>query len=286
MPDGSVVELHMISSMGNGFTFPLQTMIFAAVVIVAYQLHGMHYAFRRSRSKTGLVNIGVFGDDIIVDRKVYDYVVQKLPLFGFSVNVDKSFNAGYFRESCGKDYWQGVLVRGVYIQDLTYETDCYSAINRLIRWGWRASLDVKPLVIPFMRRCRFLPIPPRDGDDEGVHVPEALSPGFYSIDTRSALYRVCESSARSWSPHPSGIRRVSYNKTRPINWDGIVVAFVGGFLRDGRFSVRSESKRSKVRQRSVPYWDFSPKAVGVNQRGVGWHAYALETLVECLKQVD
>jgi len=285
LPDGSVTELSMISSMGNGYTFPLQTMIFAAIVIVAYRLHGLEFSFRKSRSRTEQVNIGVFGDDIVVDRKIYTYLVDKLPLFGFVVNVDKSFSTGNFRESCGKDYWQGVLVRGVYIQELTHITDCYSAINRLIRWGWRTSIDVRPLITPLLKVSWFLPIPPRDGDDEGIHVPEALSSGFFDIGTRFPLYRVCESSPRVWSPHPTGVRRISRDKVRSINWDGIVVAFVGGYLRGGRFSVRSESKRLKVRQRQVPYWDFAPKAAGVNQRGVSWQAYALDMLVEQVKQV-
>lgn len=280
MPDGSWVELQMISSMGNGFTFPLQTMIFAAIVIVAYRLHGVPYAFRKSRSKTGRVNIGVFGDDIVVERSIYEYLIQKLPLFGFVVNADKSFNTGNFRESCGKDYWAGVLVRGVYLKELAYVTDCYSAINRLVRWGWRTSVDVKPLVTPLLRRCRFLPIPPRDGDDQGIHVPEALSPAFYDIDTHSALYRALEPISEGWRPHPDGLRRIGKKVCRPLNWDGILVAFVAGYLRDGRFSVRSENKRSKVRQKLVPFWDYAPKAVGVNPQGVGWHAYAAGIFVE------
>jgi hypothetical protein len=41
LPDGRVEQLWMVSSMGNGFTFPLETIIFACVVAAVYAIEGI-----------------------------------------------------------------------------------------------------------------------------------------------------------------------------------------------------------------------------------------------------
>jgi len=51
--------------------------------------------------------VRVFGDDIIVPRDYVLSVVDELSAFGHKVNVDKSFWTGRFRESCGKEYFDG-----------------------------------------------------------------------------------------------------------------------------------------------------------------------------------
>nr|URG16078.1 MAG: RNA dependent RNA polymerase [Leviviridae sp.] len=135
LPDGSFIELHMISSMGNGFTFALQTMLFAAIVVACYRLKAISPRFCRRRTHKGYLeaNCGVFGDDIVVRREAYDHVVHCLTLFGFEVNDDKSFNSGNFRESCGEDYFRGVNIRGVYLKTLATEQDCYSGRRMLLK---------------------------------------------------------------------------------------------------------------------------------------------------------
>lgn len=93
--DGVQHENHMFSSMGNGFTFELESLLFWAIVrTVAY--------FRRTRGA-----ISVYGDDIIAPSSLYEPLVQALSYLGFSVNPDKSFHEGPFRESCGKHWWNG-----------------------------------------------------------------------------------------------------------------------------------------------------------------------------------
>jgi len=117
---GRVIPLNMVSTMGNGFTFPLQTAIFAAVVRAVMRSYG-------DKSK----RVHVFGDDIVVPTKMYRRVVRLLGLLGFRVNHDKSFFEGPFRESCGHDYHLGVNVRGVYIKTLRDDRAVHVAINRL-----------------------------------------------------------------------------------------------------------------------------------------------------------
>jgi len=94
--------LEKFSSMGNGFTFPLETLIFFSLV----------------RATCGEGVVSVYGDDIICPAVDVDRVIRTLRLCGFTVNTAKSFWAGPFRESCGKDYYKGISVRPFYQKHL------------------------------------------------------------------------------------------------------------------------------------------------------------------------
>jgi len=83
------------TSMGNGFCFPLETLIFASVCAVL------------SKPKDFIV----YGDDIIVRQSVAHEVLKTLWGLGFRHNTDKTFLSGEFRESCGADYYAGQNVR-------------------------------------------------------------------------------------------------------------------------------------------------------------------------------
>lgn len=296
-PDGSERELYMVSSMGNGFTFSLQTMIFASIVIACYRLLGIKALKPRNPKKIPVNlpladeitridgsrpgNFGVFGDDIIVCREAYDYVVHALELFGFVVNTDKSFNTGDFRESCGSDYWRGSLVRGCYIKHLETPMDCYSAINRLIAWSARTSVTVELLVAHLMTYVRFLPIPRRDGDDEGFKVPWSLSRvDYFSCATRSPLYWALVTLQEGWRvPLEPAVeyKRIPYSFV--YNGAGITVALVGGFVKGGRIVVsreRDERPVAKVRLRSVPFWDYNPEPA--TQRDDAWFSVVARCL--------
>jgi len=61
----------------------------------------------RNTLKGYLGRVRVFGDDIIVPRDNVLSVVHELENFGFRVNVRKSFWTGRFRESCGREYYDG-----------------------------------------------------------------------------------------------------------------------------------------------------------------------------------
>ena len=95
MPSGETITLQKFSSMGNGFTFELETLVFWAIASsVADQLSN------RER-------VLVYGDDIIVSADIAEEVVRQLAFTGFTVNKEKSFITGNFYESCGKHYFKG-----------------------------------------------------------------------------------------------------------------------------------------------------------------------------------
>lgn len=96
--DSKVYPYDKMCSMGNGFCFPLETLLFAAACI-------------SSGCGTPGVDFTVYGDDIIVRKRYAHSVLATLKHWGFTVNRDKTFLEGPFRESCGSDWFGGEDVR-------------------------------------------------------------------------------------------------------------------------------------------------------------------------------
>lgn len=99
--DGTWVELEKFSSMGNGFTFPLETILFSAVLRASVPIQ--HWQ-----------DCSVYGDDILCPQEYAALVVDRLEFLGFQVNRTKTHLAGEFFESCGLDAFRGVNVRPFY----------------------------------------------------------------------------------------------------------------------------------------------------------------------------
>jgi len=122
--DGVDQELYMFSSMGNGFTFELESLIFWALS-------------RSVASQLGVAgSISVYGDDIIVPVGVAPLLVRVFQYLGFKVNAKKSFWKGPFRESCGKHWYAGVDVTPFYIREpISHVARAIHFLNRLRAWG-------------------------------------------------------------------------------------------------------------------------------------------------------
>lgn len=101
--NGTSITYEKVSSMGNGATFELETLLFYALVLAA-------------SSKEYWETSAVYGDDIICSTHAVDDVLSTLVDAGFSVNADKSFWTGPFRESCGGHYWAGKDVTPFYLK--------------------------------------------------------------------------------------------------------------------------------------------------------------------------
>lgn len=121
-PDGHSVHLQKFSSMGNGFTFELETLLFAAISCCTVRRLG----YRGFLGK----DVFVYGDDIIVPDECFKLLSGVLRFFGFSINNEKSFHGDTpFRESCGGDYLNGVDVRGCYLKDTPREPTEYISLH-------------------------------------------------------------------------------------------------------------------------------------------------------------
>lgn len=96
-PTGQIVRLRKFAAMGSALTFPIETIIFAAIcelVTQEFRLPGKY---------------SVYGDDIIVPTAAAERTIDVLTQLGFKVNTTKSFyhDTSWFRESCGGEYCDG-----------------------------------------------------------------------------------------------------------------------------------------------------------------------------------
>lgn len=111
-------ELEKFSSMGNAFTFELETVIFYSLAFAVCE---------HLQLPTGWVNS--YGDDIVVPREAYPLLYETLTACGFLVNREKSFVDGPFRESCGKDFFLGIDIRPYYQKELVSNATLFTLHN-------------------------------------------------------------------------------------------------------------------------------------------------------------
>lgn len=116
--------LEKFSSMGNGFTFELESLIFYAVAKAVCDTLGVPSN-----------DVSVYGDDIIVPVAAYSLLEETLSFIGFSLNTEKSFALGPFRESCGADFVNGFDIRPFYLKTLVSEQSLYTMHNWMVRHG-------------------------------------------------------------------------------------------------------------------------------------------------------
>lgn len=170
---GHTFESKTFASMGIGFTFPLQTLVFLGLLI----------AIRDHLSLDEQTVISVYGDDLIYDDRLHDLVMEIFPKLGLVINADKTFATGYFRESCGQDYFRGIDVRPFYLAKVdgsssvkkNAEAYLYKTINGLCR---RWSKEELPCVTSFIISQLILvrdnktlfEVPPDFPDTAGIKV--------------------------------------------------------------------------------------------------------------------
>ena len=281
MINGAWVDLHMVSSMGNAYTFPLQTIFFTALVVAAYRALDIpiRYPDRKiwtsdgdaepSLTESTVGNFAVFGDDIIVESKAYNLVTKMLRYCGFTVNHDKSFNEGLFRESCGHDYFDGYNVRGVYIQKLLDDCDYYSAYNRISRWCATHGMYLRNLLEYFSKRVsRRLFVPYHEDDEAGFKVPwnSIPMPLRRHRHFQSWKYTIAKRRPRVLRMPTSDQDSKAIIRLKRVipDWDynpsGMLLLFLHGSLRDGLVTLRISGKKIIYRQRLSSCWDWSSDA--------------------------
>jgi len=110
-----VIPLAKFASMGSALTFPVEAMVFLTIVLDSIAKSLSSPVSRELLSELhGRVRI--YGDDIIVPVEYVHSVIVGLESFGLKVNANKSFWNGKFRESCGKEYYDGYDVSVVKVR--------------------------------------------------------------------------------------------------------------------------------------------------------------------------
>lgn len=177
---GWSVPLQMFSSMGNGFTFPLESLIFWALACAVV--------------KDTPGGVSVFGDDVIVPSEKAADVIRLYEAVGFTLNRNKSYSTGPFRESCGKDFYKGIDIRPYYQKDLVSARTLFVLHNFYVR---RLDYERAEIVLRMIHPSLQIWGPDDYGDGHlvGDH-PMYRKPSFerkgwrgYTFDTFSILPR-------------------------------------------------------------------------------------------------
>lgn len=164
-PDKVLRRNEKFSSMGNGFTFELESMIF--------------YALARACTE----NVSVYGDDIILPTGAVEEFTALLGHVGFKINSQKSYSSSYFRESCGVDVFRSLDCTPVYLRRLPKTIEDVAKLhNAISAWVRRYNLPL-PFMEKLMRTWRsrfpFLQGPQGFGDGH-YHVAESECLGLKS----------------------------------------------------------------------------------------------------------
>lgn len=144
------------SSMGNGSTFAIETLLFAAAC----------YA-------VGSKEFSVYGDDVIIEKEFYDAYLSLTGFLGFTINREKSFHDGPFRESCGLDAFNGVDVTPVYVRglDARKASQCHF-INTLASLTYPGS-ELLAYLVQLVRTWKLPFVPYTESTLAGVWIEPA-----------------------------------------------------------------------------------------------------------------
>jgi hypothetical protein len=154
--DGCNLELAKMAPMGNGFCFPLESLVFwslavaAAAVCMDSEAYVSEQTFAWVRERTY-----TYGDDLIVPAEYAESVMERLQKYGFVFNEKKTFTKGPFRESCGIDAFLGVNVTPLRIKKQVPEVD--SDCSAIVGW-WDMAQECEillPRVAEVLRETVF-----------------------------------------------------------------------------------------------------------------------------------
>lgn len=142
LPSGESIRYQKFSSMGNGYTFELESLIFWAI---CQQTCKPNVNERE-------MSVCVYGDDLIVPSIHFEALCERLQQAGFTPNAKKSFSTGPFRESCGKQYYLGADITPFYVRRPVKHLDrLFLVTNNVYRWCERVGIDGAEVVAKLRR---------------------------------------------------------------------------------------------------------------------------------------
>lgn len=174
LPDGTLIEYEKFSSMGNGYTFELESLIFYAAALAVVHEDDHHL-------------VSVYGDDLIAPSRYMDDLQSFFSTLGFTINTKKSYSTSCYRESCGKHYWNGQDITPIYFRTtLKSPLSIFTWHNRVIDFSMQKYNGVfldKSYLKHTINLKKLLPerlrlAVPRDLGDSGfwTHFDRAVPP--------------------------------------------------------------------------------------------------------------
>jgi len=134
---GSLRKWEKFSSMGNGFTFPLESLIFYSVASCCVE--DVHHL--TGHKPEG--DVSVYGDDVIFPISCLETFSLMCDFYGFTMNMKKSHFSSQFRESCGGHFYRGADVKPVYLKEhLSDVLSVYKFANNVRRLAHRSYFKI------------------------------------------------------------------------------------------------------------------------------------------------
>jgi hypothetical protein len=123
----------------------MEAMVFLTIIFLGIERE-LSTTLSPRKIKSFMGQVRVYGDDIIIPVDFVHSVVRELESFGIRVNSSKSFWNGKFRESCGKEYFDGhdisiVRVRQVFPTRRSHATEVISLVSLRNQLYWAGYWD-------------------------------------------------------------------------------------------------------------------------------------------------
>lgn len=112
--------------MGSGVCFPVMSLVHWALIQGIIASSNLQDSYKLCRE------VYVYGDDIIVPSECAELVYKYLPMFGMKINVEKSYVASHFRESCGCHAYGGVDITPAFFKKVITKATQHSDSSTLI----------------------------------------------------------------------------------------------------------------------------------------------------------
>lgn len=175
--DNRVMELRKWCPMGNALCFPIESLIFWAVVRAGIAL----------RYGINCNDIYVFGDDILYPSQYHEGALNALVRCGLVPNPNKTFVRGFFRESCGVDAYNGKDVTPLRLRttDNITAQGCVSLCDLAKRLVVEGFTTCAASIYSSIRSNRYLPLC-GNFDESGIYeyVPDMRTVWMYEPTLR------------------------------------------------------------------------------------------------------
>lgn len=262
LPNGISHRFEKISSMGNGYTFELESLIFWAL------------------SKSVLIlndaddrRLGIYGDDIVIHNSVADELIKVLDYCGFKTNSEKTFLVGPFRESCGKHYFHGEDVTPFQIKTpLDALPRKFWFTNSLRLWSSltpdpNAFQSVYEYSVKLVPRAHRYCVPMTLGSECGFWVSfDEISPTFHSWKQAYST-KLLKSRRKKHTPNGTAAVLHYFNSKRATEKSGPLDYLV----KQGSSPTELEKGETRYYHSKVylSWWDAAPCGVTFGQKLLG-----------------